>query len=416
MFTGILLARVDGANAAWMMVATGLVLLMVPGLALFYGGMVRAKHVLGMFMMNVYCMGVVPLLWVLAAYSLISGENSGGNSFIGGFDWLAFRDVEDPFQVITSMFGLTFAVITPALISGAVADRMKFWAWVFFVPLWVLLVYVPIGTWVWAGWLLENGSLDFAGGTVVHINAGAAGLAAALVLGRRRGWPHEAMKPHSLPFTVIGAGILWFGWFGFNAGSALAANEIALIAFYNTFIAAAAGMVGWLVIETIRDGKPTSLGAASGVVAGLVAITPAAGYVDGIVPIVFGLVAGVVCYLAIQLKYKLGYDDSLDVVGVHMVGGLIGSLMVGLFADAAVNPDALANAAGEGLLVSGEWGLLAWQAIASLAALAWSFVVTFVIAKVLDLVLGLRVAESDEEVGLDQSQHSESAYNLMDVA
>ncbi len=405
----------DPGDATWLMVATALVLFMVPGLAFFYGGMVRSKNVLNMLLMNVYCLGVVPLLWVVVGFSLISGEASGGNSYLGGFDWVGMEGLSaDGATLILSMFALTFAAITPALISGAIADRVKFAAWALLVPLWVLLVYIPIGDWVWAGWLKERGSLDFAGGVVVHINAGAAALACILVLKARKGWPCEAMKPHSLPLTMLGAGILWFGWFGFNAGSALAADNIALVAFYNTFVAAAAAMVAWLLIETVKDGKPTTLGAASGVVAGLVAITPCAGYVGGLAPVWIGLIAGVVCYLAISLKYRFSYDDSLDVVGVHFVGGLIGTLLLGFFVDGSVNP-AVLDAAGEGLLLGGETDLLIEQVIAAAVAIVWSFCLTFAIFKGIDLVIGVRVSEDDEAVGLDQSQHAETAYNLIEA-
>jgi Amt family ammonium transporter len=407
-------SEMTGADAVWYMVATALVLFMVPGLALFYGGMVRSKNMLGMLMLNFYCLGIVPLVWVVVAFSLLSGS-SGGNSWIGGTDFIGMDGLlDDGPALIDAMFALTFAVITPALIAGAVADRIKFWAWIPFVPLWVVLVYVPIGHWVWAGWLFDRGALDFAGGTVVHINAGAAALACVLILGARKGWPREGMAPHSLPLTLLGAGILWFGWFGFNAGSAFAADNIALIAFYNTFVAAAAGMIGWLAIETIRDGRPTSLGAASGIVAGLVAITPAAGFVGGMSPIFFGLAAGVLCYLAIQLKYKLQYDDSLDVIGVHFVGGMVGTLLVGFFADAAVNP-AVAESAGEGLFAGGSASLLGEQALAAVVATVYSFVVTFLIFKVIDVLIGVRVSEEAEAEGLDQSQHAENAYNLTEA-
>ncbi|HYF46978.1 MAG TPA: ammonium transporter, partial [Acidimicrobiales bacterium] len=343
-------------------------------------------------------------------------ENPG--SLLGNFDYFGFKDVFVPegdgdaaFLVAFAAFQLTFAVITPALISGAVADRMKFAAWALFVPLWAIFVYSPVAHWVFGGgWLFDLGALDFAGGAVVHMNAGAAALALVLVLGKRRNWPREKWPPHSLPLTLLGTGILWFGWFGFNAGSALAANGLAIQAFINTFIAAGAAMIGWLIVEWLKDGKPTTLGAASGAVAGLVAITPCAGFVAGAAPIYIGLIAGALCFLAIQLKYRFGYDDSLDVVGVHLVGGLIGSILLGLFADVSVN-----SLGRDGLFLGGGAGLLGDQIVASVATLAYSFVVTFVLAKVIDVLVGIRVTEDDEQAGLDVSQHAETSYNLADI-
>jgi Amt family ammonium transporter len=404
----------EAGDMAWLLISSALVLFMTPGLALFYGGMVRSKNMLNMLMMNVYCLGIVPLLWVVAVFSLLRGEDSGGGAIIGGLDNVFFKDVVGGELLITAAFLLTFACITPALISGAVADRLKFSAWAVFVPVWVLLVYSPLGNWVWGtgGWIKEMGAIDFAGGLVVHISAGASALAFVLALGKRKGWPGEAMPPHNLTFTMIGAGILWFGWFGFNAGSALAANDQAAVAFMNTFIAGAAGMIGWLAIEWVKDGHPTSLGAASGVVAGLVCITPAAGFVGGVAPIVFGLAAGILCYLAIQIKYKAGYDDSLDVVGVHMVGGLIGTLLVGLFADMSAVPGAEFP---EGLLFGGGADLLIDQTIAAVAALAYAFGVTFGLVKLIDVTIGLRVDPEVESAGLDRALHGETAYNLIDV-
>jgi len=308
-------------------------------------------------------------------------------------------------------FQLMFAIITPALITGAIADRMRFSAWVWFIGLWAILVYAPIAHWVFspAGWLFKRGALDFAGGTVVHINAGIAALAAVFVLGRRRGWPGHPMPPHALPFTLIGAGILWFGWFGFNAGSALKADGIAAQALVNTHLAAAAAMLGWLGVERLRTGHATTLGAASGLVAGLVAITPCAGFVGGMAPIYIGLIAGGVCALAVSLKFKFGYDDSLDVVGVHLVGGLVGSLLLGFFADAAINP-----AGADGVFLGGGFGLFGEQVLAVVATMVWSFAVTFGIVFVLSKVLpgGIRVSAEDEDTGLDLSQHSETGYAL----
>jgi Amt family ammonium transporter len=310
-------------------------------------------------------------------------------------------------------YQMMFAIITPALITGAIADRMKFSAWAWFLGLWAVIVYTPVAHWVFSpsGWLFKRGALDFAGGTVVHINAGIAALAAILVLGRRRGWPDKPMPPHALPWTLIGAGILWFGWFGFNAGSALGGNALAAQALVNTHMAAAAAMIGWLVAERIKDGHATTLGAASGAVAGLVAITPCAGFVGGMSPFYIGAIAGVVCYLAISLKHRFRYDDSLDVVGVHLVGGIVGSLLLGFFAEARVNP-AVTN---PGLLMTGgSADLLVDQLVAVVSTIVFSFVLTFVIIKVLDLVMpgGIRVTEEDEEAGLDLTQHSEVSYSF----
>jgi Amt family ammonium transporter len=389
-------------DIAWMLMSTALVLFMVPGLALFYGGMVRSKNVLNMLNMNTYCLGIIPLLWVTLTYSL---GNTGDGDFIGNFDNVGLKDLTgDTDSLIIMAFLMTFAVITPALISGAVADRMKFSAWVLFVPIWSLLVYTPVTYWVYSGWhtTMDVPAVDFAGGTAIHINAGVAALALVLVLGKRKGWPETAMPPHNLTLVMIGAGILWFGWFGFNAGSAAAANGQAVQALVNTFVAAAAGMIAWLAIERLRDGHATTLGGASGVVAGLVAITPAAGFVGGLSPIIFGFVASLCCYYAIQLKGKFGYDDSLDVVGVHMVGGIVGGLLLGFFADARIG--------GADGLFFGEAGLVLSQAIAIGSVLIFSFVVTYAIAKALDMTIGLRASEEDELVGLDQTQHAETAY------
>ena len=400
---------------AWVLVATAMVLFMTPGLALFYGGMVRSKNVLNMLLMNLYCLAVIPLLWVTVGASL---SGSGSSPFIGGFDNIGLKGL-DGGGLLATAFLMTFAAITPALISGAVADRLRFAAWAAFVPLWSLLVYVPVVYWIYGldaetgeliGWLGERGSLDFAGGTAIHINAGVAALAMVLVLGKRHGWPGEAMPPHNLPIVLLGTGILWFGWFGFNAGgTGLGGGNAALgaTALMNTFLAASAGMFAWLVVERLKDGHFTVLGACSGVVAGLVAITPAAAYVGGLAGIVFGAVAGVACYLAIQLKYRLQYDDSLDVVGVHMVGGIVGGVLIGFFADSGIiggGPES------EGLFFGGGAELLVEQVISIVAVLAFSFVVTFVLAKVLDAVIGLRAPGNDEAVGLDRTQHAERAY------
>ncbi|MGZ4711749.1 MAG: ammonium transporter [Acidimicrobiia bacterium] len=408
--------RFNAGDTAWVVVAAALVMFMTPGLALFYGGMVRTKNVLGMLMQNFFSLGLVSVLWAVVGYSLAFG---GTGRWIGNFDFAGlhhaaitaapgFEALRLP-PLVFSGYQMMFAVITPALITGAIADRMRFSAWVWFLGLWALLVYSPVAHWVFSpsGWLFKRGALDFAGGTVVHINAGVAALAVVLVLGRRRGWPQHPMPPHSLPLTLIGTGILWFGWFGFNAGSALGANGLAAQAFMNTHLAAAAAMLGWLLVEKWRTGHATTLGAASGAVAGLVAITPCAGFVGGLAPLAIGFVTGIVCFLAISLKVRFGYDDSLDVIGVHLVGGVLGSLLLGVFADRAV------NAAGrDGIIQGGGVGLLGEQALAVGATLVFSFVVTYVICRVLAVVLpgGLRVTEDDEEVGLDLTQHSEVAY------
>jgi Amt family ammonium transporter len=368
-------------------------------------------------MQNFFAMGIVTVLWVLVGYTLAFGD-LGNAGWIGNFDFIGMKDVATsaaPFDLpIPALafvaFQLTFAIITPALITGAVADRMRFAAWVGFIALWSILVYSPVAHWIFAGgWLQDRGALDFAGGTVVHINAGAGALALVLILGKRIGWPKEAMPPHSLPLTLLGTGILWFGWFGFNAGSALGANMVAAQAFLNTFVAAAAAMIGWLIVERLKAGHATTLGAASGAVAGLVAITPCAGFVGGLAPVVIGLIAGAVCYLAISLKFRFGYDDSLDVIAVHLVGGIIGSVLLGLFADASVNP-----AGKDGAFFGGGWELFGEQVLAVAVVAVFSFVVSGIIGYVLNAVLpkGIRASEDEEQEGLDLTQHSEVAYSL----
>jgi Amt family ammonium transporter len=314
--------------------------------------------------------------------------------------------------ILFAAFQMTFAIITPALITGATADRFRFGAYAVFISVWLVLVYAPVAHWVFAGgWLAEMGALDFAGGAVVHINAGAAALALCILLGKRKGWPKEGMHPHNLPLTILGTGILWFGWAGFNAGSALAANGLAAQAILNTFIAASAAMLGWTLVEWLRDSKPTTLGAASGAVAGLVAITPCAGFVGTMPAIAIGFIAGILCLLAVGLKTRFGYDDSLDVVGVHLVGGLTGALLLGLFADSAINP-----AGTDGLFYGGGLELFGKQAAASFAVLAFSFIVTVIIAKVIDAVIGLRVDEEAEDMGLDLAEHAEVGYALGGVS
>jgi Amt family ammonium transporter len=356
---------------------------------------------------------------VLIGFTLAFGD-WGNAGVIGNLDFFGLKDIGQQTGIpgleltipgiLFCAYQMTFAVITPALITGATADRMKFAAYAVFIGAWLLLVYSPVAHWVFGGgWLFDLGALDFAGGAVVHINAGAAALAVVIVLGKRRGWPQEAMAPHSLPWTLLGTGILWFGWFGFNAGSALAANGVAAQAAMNTFLAASAAMLSWCLAERVKDGKATTLGAASGAVAGLVAITPCAGFVGGLAPLAIGGIAGVVCFLAIQLKFRFGYDDSLDVVGVHLVGGLVGSILLGLFADQSVNEFGF-----DGLFF-GDAELLLDQIIASVVTLAYSFAVSFVIAKVIDATIGLRVSPEDESVGLDLTQHAETAYSFGDL-
>jgi len=412
--------EIDTGNTAWVLASAALVLFMTPGLAFFYSGMVRSKHVLGMLMQNFFSMGLVSVLWVLVGFSLAFGDGGG---WIGNFDFAGLKDLAtiENLPGYTGDFALSipvlafvayqmmFAIITPALITGATADRLKFAGYTAFLALWLLLVYSPVAHWVFSpnGWLFKRGALDFAGGTVVHINAGIAALAVILVVGKRRGWPREAMPPHSLPLTLLGTGILWFGWFGFNAGSALGANALAAQALINTHMAAAAAMLGWLVVERIKGGHATTLGAASGAVAGLVAITPCAGFVGGIAALAIGAVAGIVCFLAIQLKFKLGYDDSLDVIAVHLVGGIVGSLLLGLFADTAVN-----GLGADGVFFGGGSTLLVDQLVAVGATILFSGVVSFVLAKLVDLTIGLRVTPEQEAEGLDLSQHAEVAYQF----
>ena len=397
-------------NIAWILTSAALVLFMIPGLALFYGGMVRAKNALNMLNMNMWCLGIVPVVWVLVGLSLSAGES--GRSWLGDLSLVGLKGMSDPMDIALFAFGMTFACITPALISGAVADRMKFSAWMIFVPIWTLVVYCPVVYWVYGadGWIINLPAHDFAGGTAIHVNAGAAALALAIVLGKRSGWPQNRPAPHNVPFVMLGAGILWFGWFGFNAGSAFAADGLAAQAFLNTFIAGAAGMVAWMITEMAKTGKVSTIGMASGVIAALVAITPAAGFVGSMHSFVFGALAGVICFFAIEAKYRFGFDDSLDVVGIHLVGGVVGGVLLGFMADASAVPG--------GDFVSGVFfggGILLWNQILSIVVvMAFSFVATFVIAKVLDSTIGLRVSESTEMTGLDVSDHGEAAY-VMDA-
>ena len=399
----------DTGDVAWVLVSSALVLFMTPGLALFYGGMDRSRNVLNMLMMNFWCLLIIPIAWVVVGFSL---AQSGDGKFIGNLD-LAFLQgmgitgEDGGFGLLIVIFLAMFAVITPALISGAVADRMKFAAWAIFAPVWLLLVFAPVFKWVYGGWIADLGALDFAGGTAIHVNAGIAALAAVLVLGKRRGWPGQGHPPHSMPLVMLGTGILWFGWFGFNAGSAVAANGQAIQAFMNTFLAAAAAGVSWGFVERVRDGHFTNLGVASGIVAGLVAITPAAGFVAGMSPIWIGLATGIICCFAVRLKTRAGYDDAMDVVGVHLVGGLAGSLAIGLFADPAYfDGDFLAGA-----FYGGGFELLGAQALGNAATIAYSFVVTTIIMLALKSTIGVRVSEDVEANGLDLAEHAETAYS-----
>ncbi|MBI2216203.1 MAG: ammonium transporter [Candidatus Rokubacteria bacterium] len=408
--------KIDKGDTAWILTSSLLVLMMtVPGLALFYGGMVRQKNALGTLMHCFIIAALISVQWVLWGYSLAFGPDKGG--VVGGLEWIGLRGVGPeasatyattvPHQAFM-LFQMMFAIITPALIVGAFAERLKFSALIAFTIAWATVVYDPLAHWVWGsgGWLGALGAMDFAGGTVVHISSGVSALVCAFVIGRRRGYGHQPMQPHNLPFTVVGAALLWVGWFGFNAGSALEANGLAATAFLTTNTAAAAAALGWMFTEWISRGKPTVLGAASGAVAGLVAITPAAGFVGPVASIVIGALAGFLCYNACNLKSRLGYDDSLDVVGVHGVGGTWGAIATGLFASKAVNP-----AASDGLFY-GNAGQLWNQVVAVLATYALASVMTFVILKVVDAIVGLRVNEEDEVAGLDLSQHSETAYAL----
>ena len=401
--------RVDTGDTAWVLTAAALVMFMTPGLALFYGGLVRAKNVLGTVMQSLIALGLVAVLWVLVGYSIAFGPDLGG--LIGGLDHLGLRGVgAEPAALAPTVpasafmvFQLMFAVITPALITGAFAERMRFGGYLLFLALWSVLVYAPVAHWVWGGGFLGPtgvGALDFAGGTVVHVSAGAAALASAIYLGRRRDYGTGALRPHNVPMVLLGAGILWFGWFGFNAGSALSAGGLASSAFVATHLGAAGGMLGWLVPERLRHGRATTIGAATGAVAGLVAITPASGYVAPLPALVIGVVAGGVCFAAVELKGRLALDDALDVVGVHLVGGIVGALLTGVFATLVV------NAAGE----RASLGQVGRQAVAVLVTLVFSFVATTAILRLVDRVAGLRVDEDAEEEGLDRSQHGESAY------
>ncbi|MDH6243251.1 ammonium transporter [Mycobacterium sp. OTB74] len=400
---------IDPAATAWLLASTALVLLMTPGLAIFYGGMVRTTGVLNMIMMSFISIPLVTVAWLLLGYTL---SFSGGGGFIGSLEHFGLAGLGPRTnhgtvpELLFVTFELTFAIITAALISGAIADRAKFSAWMVFVPIWAIVVYSVIAHWVWSpsGWLAKFGALDYAGGLVVEIASGASALALAIVLGPRIGFKQDAMRPHNLPFVLLGVGLLWFGWFGFNAGSAFAADGTAAAIFLNTLVAGCLGMLGWLSVEQIRDGKPTTFGAASGVVAGLVAITPSCGTVNALGALLVGLSAGLVCSFAVGLKFKLNYDDSLDVVGVHFVGGVVGVLLIGLLAT-----DVMTGGA-RGLFYGGGFAQLGKQLLAVVVVALYAFSATFVLGKAIDKVMGFRVSAEDETAGVDFTQHAETAY------
>jgi ammonium transporter, Amt family len=402
---------IDLAATAWLLASTALVLLMTPGLAIFYGGMVRTTGVLNMIMMSFISIPLVTVAWLLVGYTLaFSPDGVGG--FIGGLSHLGMLGITPDTlhgavpELLYATFQLAFAIITAALISGAIADRAKFTAWMVFVPVWTIVVYSVVAHWVWGpgGWLAKIGVLDYAGGLVVEIVSGSSALALALVLGPRIGFKKDAMRPHNLPFVLLGVGLLWFGWFGFNAGSALAANGTAAAIFLNTLVAGCLGMMGWLSVEQLRDGRPTTFGAASGVVAGLVAITPSCGTVNTLGAAVVGLAAGVVCSFAVGAKFRFNYDDSLDVVGVHFVGGVVGVLLIGLLATAVM------TSGPQGLFYGGGLYQLGKQALAVVVVALYAFTVSFVLAKIIDRLVGFRVSAQDETTGIDFSQHAETAY------
>ncbi len=418
----------NSGDTAWMLASTALVLLMTPGLAFFYGGMVRTKSVLNMMMMSFITIGIVSIIWVIYGFELAFGYKGNspwyGNISLSGLGGMVNDFTNNggiyPIPVLVfAAFQLMFAIITPALISGAIADRTKFVSWAIFVTIWTTIVYFPVAHWVFAfgnkvgdkttgtGFLAGKGLEDFAGGTAVHINAGAAGLALAIILGKRVGWRKESMRPHSLPLVLLGSGLLWFGWFGFNAGSALAANGTAGLAFMNTQVATAGALIGWLLVEKIRNGHATSLGAASGAVSGLVAITPACAFVAPWAAVVIGLLAGALCALAVGLKYKLGFDDSLDVVGVHLVGGIWGSLAIGLFGTHVVNSIGL-----DGLFYGGGTALLGKQALGVGMVALYSFVVTLILGFAIEKTIGFRIKIDKEVEGIDLNEHAESAYEM----
>lgn len=407
--------QLSAANTGFMLICSAMVMLMTPALAFFYGGMVRVKSTLNMLMMSFISLGIVTILWVLYGFSLAFGTDKG--SFIGwngdfvGLSGIGVVQLWDGYTIpvyVFAVFQLMFAILTPALISGALADRVKFTAWALFIALWVTIVYFPVAHWVWGsgGWAFDLGVIDFAGGTAVHINAGAAALGVILVIGKRVGFKRDPMRPHNLPLVMLGAALLWFGWFGFNAGSWLGNDDgVGAVMFLNTQVATGAAMLAWLIYEKIRHGAFTTLGAASGAVAGLVAITPSGGAVSPLGAIAVGAIAGVLCAMAVGLKFKFGYDDSLDVVGVHLVGGVVGSLLVGLFATGGVQSDA------KGLFYGGGLDQLGKQAAGVFGVLAYSLVVSAILALIIDKTMGMRVSEDIEVSGIDQVEHAETAYD-----
>ena len=414
-------SALDTGNTAWMLAASALVLLMIPGLAFFYGGMVRTKSVLNMLMMVMGALFTTGILWMLVGYSMAFGDSYGQKGLLGNvtqYFGLESLMANDPANSLPPMifvaFQAMFACITVGLIAGAIADRTKYSAWILFAILWAVIVYFPVAHWVFdlagdnGGWLYKLGVIDFAGGTAVHINAGAAALALVIVIGRRKGWPHTPMRPHNLPLVMIGAGLLWFGWFGFNAGSEIAADNTASVVFMNTFLATCGAAIAWMITEKIRDGHATSLGAASGIVAGLVAITPSCSSVTPIGATIIGVLAGVLCALAIGLKYKLKYDDSLDVVGVHLVGGIIGTLAIGFLATD------LAPAGVNGLFYGGGLDQLGKQAIGAGSVLAYSFVIALILGFLIKVTIGFKLSDEDQEIGPDLVEHAETAYEFGD--
>ncbi|MGC5017895.1 ammonium transporter [Micromonospora sp. DT47] len=421
--------EINTGNTAWLLLSSALVLLMTPGLALFYGGLNRSKGVLNMMMMSFSAIGLISVLWVIYGFSLAFGTNAsaGVNNVIGSFtqylgtetsfigeEWLFLGAGTGIPTYVFMVFQMMFAIITVALISGAVSDRLRFSGWLLFALAWFTLVYIPVAHWVWGGGFIGSKikALDFAGGTAVHINAGAAALGLVLVLGKRIGWPRESFKPHNIPFVALGAGLLWFGWFGFNAGSELTVDGTTAVAFVNTQVATAAGVLGWVLVEWVRNKKPTLVGASSGAIAGLVAITPACGFIAPLPAVLLGLIAGGVCAVAVSLKYKLGFDDSLDVVGVHFVAGWIGSLFIGFFATLQVNSAIEGLGASEGLFYGGGVTQLGRQALASGIVSVYSFGVAALIALAVKALIGLRSDPDDEIAGIDVAEHAESAYDL----
>jgi ammonium transporter, Amt family len=410
--------KIDTGNTAWLLCSTALVLLMTPGLALFYGGMNRSKSVLNMMMMSFSCIGLVSILWIVYGFSGSFGTNGNTkvNYFIGSFQFTGWKNFIDQTWLTTNIptyvvlaFQMMFAIITVALISGSISDRAKFSAWLVFAFGWFTIVYMPVAHWIWGGGFIENQlkALDFAGGTAVHINAGSAALALAIVLGKRVGWPKETFKPHNVPMVALGAGLLWFGWFGFNAGSELTADSTAAIAFVNTQDATAAALLGWIIVEWIRSGKPTMIGASSGAVAGLVAITPSCAYISPLGAVVLGLVAGAICALAVSLKYRFSVDDALDVFGVHFVGGWVGSLSIGIIGTTAFNP-----LGAKGLIYGGGFGQLGRQAACSGIVTVFSFTVALLLGYLIDKTMGFRVSSEAEVDGIDVAEHAESAYEF----